>query len=128
MTHKIQDIGVAKHIGLYSDAIESTAGLRWLHTSGTPGLMDSGDIPTDIESQSALACQHILAMLKRADMSTADLVKISQYLTRAEDIAPYLRVRSKVLGDVRPAGLLLIVSQLIRPEVLVEIEVIAARR
>ena len=127
MTHKIHDIGVAKHIGRYSDAIESTAGLRWLHTSGTPGLMDNGDIPTDIESQSALACQHILAMLKRADMSTDDLVKVNQYLTRPEHVAPYLKMRSKVLGDVAAAGLLLIVSQLIRPEVLVEIDVIAAR-
>jgi len=67
MTHKIHDIGVAKHIGVYSDAIESTAGLRWLHTSGTPGLMDNGEIPTDIESQAALACQHILAMSRPDD-------------------------------------------------------------
>ena len=38
MTHKIHDVGAAKHIGRYSDAIETSAGLRWLHTSGTPGV------------------------------------------------------------------------------------------
>jgi 2-iminobutanoate/2-iminopropanoate deaminase len=127
MAHEIHDIGVARHIGRYSDAIESASGLRWLHTSGTPGLEENGDIPADIESQSALAWQHILTMLKRADMSTADIVKVNQYLTRPEHVAPYVKVRSKALGEARPAFLLLVVSQLIRPEVLVEVEVIAAR-
>ena len=38
MSHTIHDIGVASQIGKYSDAIEVGANLRWLVTSGTPGL------------------------------------------------------------------------------------------
>ena len=34
--------------------------------------------------------------------------------------------RSEILGDVRPAFMLLVVTELIRPEVLVEVEVVAA--
>jgi hypothetical protein len=33
-------VGAAKHIGKYSDAIETETGLRWLFTSGTPGVAE----------------------------------------------------------------------------------------
>ncbi len=35
-------------------------------------------------------------------MGVADLVKVTHYLLRAEDIKPYVAVRSKFLGDARP--------------------------
>ncbi len=35
MNHKIHDVGVAKQIGTYSDAIEVAPNLRWLFTAGT---------------------------------------------------------------------------------------------
>lgn len=123
MTHKIHDIGLAKHIGTYSDAIESAPNLRWLHSSGTPGLTDSGDVPKDITGQSELAWEHIMRTLKEAKMTAADLVKVTTYLTRAEDIAAYVTVRKRFLGAVRPALMLLVVPQLVWPEILVEIEV-----
>jgi enamine deaminase RidA (YjgF/YER057c/UK114 family) len=48
-------------------------------------------------------------------------------LTRAEDIKAYAAVRSRFLGDVRPAFMLAVVPQLVWPEILVEIEVVAAK-
>jgi hypothetical protein len=36
-------------------------------------------------------------------------------------------VRSRVLGDARPASMLLVVPQLVRPEFLLEVEIIAAK-
>lgn len=106
MTHTIHDVAVAKQIGAYSDAIETKSNLRWLFTSGTPGLSEAGDLPNNISGQAELAWEHILKMLKRADMTTTDLVKVTQYLTRAEDIKEYGKVRSRILGDVRPAFML----------------------
>jgi 2-iminobutanoate/2-iminopropanoate deaminase len=47
MYHTIHDIGVASQIAAYSDAIEVTPGLRWLLTSGTPGLSTDGNLPKD---------------------------------------------------------------------------------
>jgi enamine deaminase RidA (YjgF/YER057c/UK114 family) len=90
MTHKIHDIGVASRIGKYSDAIESAPNLRWLHTSGTPGLAEGKNLPQDIAGQAELAWQHILRMLSEADMGVEDIVKVNQYLTRAEDIPGYV--------------------------------------
>jgi 2-iminobutanoate/2-iminopropanoate deaminase len=127
MSHKLQDIGVARQIAAYSDAVEVQPNLRWLLTSGTPGLSKAGHLPEDISGQAELAWQHIVEMLKQANMQIADAIKVTQYLKRAEDITAYGKVRTRFLGELRPASMLLIVPQLVRPEFLVEIEVIAAR-
>ena len=126
MNHKNHDVGAAKHIGRYSDAIETAPGLRWLHSSGTPGVSDDGQIPEGIEAQTRLAWGHILAMLQNAGMTTVDLVKVTTSLTNAQDIPGYVKVRGEILGDVKPAFMLRIVTELIKPDVLVEVEIIAA--
>ena len=127
MTHKIHDIGVAARIGTYSDCIEASPNQRWLFTSGTPGMDAAGELPDDITTQAELAWGHILTMLDRAGMAVGDLVKITQYLTRAEDIPAYAKVRARMLGDARPASMMMVVAALPRPEFLLEIEAVAAR-
>ena len=127
MKHAIHDIGVARQIAAYSDAIEVGPNVRWLLTSGTPGLATGGDLPKDISGQTELAWKHVISMLERAGMTVADIVKVTQYLTRAEDIAAYGKVRTRFLGDVRPAAMLLVIPQLVRPEFLVEVEIVAAK-
>ena len=127
MTHTIHDIGVASQIGSYSDAIEAKPHLRWLMTSGTPGLALSGELPKDITGQAELAWQHGIGLLEKADMTVADIVKVTQYLTHADDIAAYAKVRARFLDGHRPASMLLVIPQLVWPELLVEVEIIAAK-
>jgi 2-iminobutanoate/2-iminopropanoate deaminase len=126
MNHMIHDIGVASQIGAYSDAIEVKPNQRWLLTSGTPGLSQSGELPDEISGQAKLAWEYVARMLQLAGMTMADIVKVTQYLTRAEDIPAYGRVRAHFLGDARPASMLLVIPQLVRPDFLVEVEVVAA--
>src|SRR5262249_28389146 len=127
MPHTIHDIGVARQIGSYSDAVEAKPNLRWLMTSGTPGLAVGGNLPEDITGQAELAWQHVVGLLEKADMTVADIVKVTQYLTRADDIAAYAKVRTRFLGQVRPASMLLVIPQLVWPEILVEVEIVAAK-
>jgi enamine deaminase RidA (YjgF/YER057c/UK114 family) len=127
MTHTVHDIGVACQIAAYSDAIEVEPNLYWLLTSGTPGLSRDGNLPNDITGQAELAWKHVGNMLERAGMTAADIVKVTQYLTRAEDIPAYGKVRTRFLGSARPASMLLIIPQLVRPAFLVEVEVVAAK-
>lgn len=127
MTHiSVHNVGVAKQIGAYSDAIETRANVRWLHTSGTPGLGASGALPQDITGQAELAWKHVIVLLQNARMTVADVVKVTQYLARADDIPAYSIVRKRFLGEARPASMLLVIPQLVRREFLVEIEIIAA--
>src|SRR3954465_5984227 len=83
------DIGVARQIGTYSDGVEVPQGARWLYTAGTPGLAVDGNLPADVAGQAEIAWTHILGLLERAGMTVHDLVKVTQYLLRAEDIAAY---------------------------------------
>lgn len=128
MIHKIHDVGAAKMIGRYSDAIEVEAGLRWLYSSGTPGILPPGELPEGIEAQTRIAWDYIMQMLERAGMTVNDLIKVTATLINAEDIPGYVKVRGEFLGDVRPAFMLQVVTQLIRPDVLVEVEIIAATK
>jgi 2-iminobutanoate/2-iminopropanoate deaminase len=66
-------------------------------------------------------------MLDKAGMTVHDLVKVTHYLLNAADIPAYVAVRSRFLGEARPASMLLIVPQLVRPEFLLEVEAIAAK-
>jgi 2-iminobutanoate/2-iminopropanoate deaminase len=127
MANKLQDIGVARQIGAYSDAVEVPPNARWLFTAGTPGLALDGSLPSDITGQAELAWTHVMTMLERAGMTVKDLVKVTHYLLHASDIPAYVKVRSRFLGDARPASMLLVVPQLVRPGFLLEIEAYAAR-
>jgi enamine deaminase RidA (YjgF/YER057c/UK114 family) len=125
--HTIHNVGVATQIGKYSDAVEVNTNPRWLFTSGTPGLAIDGSLPSGIDGQAELAWKHILRMLDEAGMGIGDIVKVTQYFTRAEDIPGYVKVRGTFLGEARPAFMLFVTPQLVRPEFLLEIDVIAAR-
>jgi enamine deaminase RidA (YjgF/YER057c/UK114 family) len=127
MSHTIHDIGVAKQIAAYSDSIEVRGNVRWLFSSGTPGLAINGDLPSDITGQAEIAWKHAIDLLEQTDMGVADIVTATQYLTRAEDIPAYGKVRTRFLGELRPASMLLIIPQLFKPEFLVELEIIAAK-
>jgi 2-iminobutanoate/2-iminopropanoate deaminase len=77
------------------------------------------------EEQAEQAWKNVFTLLKHADMGPEHLVKVTQYLTRSEDIPLYPPIRTKWLGDHRPAPMLLVIPTLVRPEFLIEIEVLA---
>jgi enamine deaminase RidA (YjgF/YER057c/UK114 family) len=123
----VRDIGVAAHIGAYSDAVEIAPGSRWLAISGTPGLAHDGTLPSSFEEQAEQAWRNVCETLIAAGFDVADLVKITQYLTNAEDVAAYGAIRSRFLGSTRPASMLVLVPALVWPEMSIEIEAWAAR-
>lgn len=125
--HRTIDTGVAAQIGPFSDAIEVGPGARWLVTSGTVGIRADGTVPETFEEQAAQAWQNVLRALEEAQMTANDLVKVTQYLVRAGDLAASRAVRDRYVPDARPASTLVIVASLARPEWLIEIEASAAR-
>jgi 2-iminobutanoate/2-iminopropanoate deaminase len=125
--HATHDIGIARHIGAYSDAVELEPGLRWLAISGTPGMTADGIVPEDFEEQATLAWSNVVEALDSAGFGVHDLVKITQYLTSADDIPAHAEIRSQFLGAARPASMLLVVSALPWPQMSIEVEAWAAR-
>ena len=121
------DIGVSEHLGFYSDAIEVAPGTRWLVSAGTPGIAPDGTLPAGFAEQAENAWGNAKRLLAGAGFGLGDLVKVTTSLTSADHIAAYRDIRRKALGDLKPAFMLQVVPGMIRPEILIEIEVWAAK-
>jgi len=111
----------------YSHGVELPAGSRIVLCSGQLGIGRDGSIPEGVEAQARLCFRAIAAILGDAGMSLADLVRINAFVTAAEHLSGYMRVRDEFVGSPPPASTLMIVQGFARPEFKVEIEAIAAR-
>ena len=109
----------------YSDGVEVPAGARTLFVAGQVGWTADKTIPEGIEAQTQLLFANLEAVLKSAGMGFADIVKTTVYMVNPEDYPGFGKVRSGLLGDVRPASTLVYVKGLILPELLVEVEAVA---
>lgn len=119
--------GIAAPLGAYSHGVEIPANARRLYVSGQVGVASDGTVPESSEEQMELAWVNIEAILASAGMTPADIVKVTTLITRPEDFAVHPKVRKRHLGDNRAAATGYLVSGLANPELLVEIEVVAAR-
>jgi 2-iminobutanoate/2-iminopropanoate deaminase len=111
----------------YSHGVEMPATARWLYLAGQLGNMKDGKFPADFAAQAEQAWRNLFAILADAGMGPSDLVKINTYLTRREDLQAYREVRSRMLGEVKPASTLIVITALAREGALIEIEAVAAK-
>jgi enamine deaminase RidA (YjgF/YER057c/UK114 family) len=105
--------------------VETRAGARVLHVSGQVGQPPEGPLPVDFRGQCRQALENVAAVLGAANMTLKDIVKMSFYLVRREDMEALLEVRKELLDGVRPAITTLFVAGLVSPDWLVEVEVVA---
>lgn len=80
----------------------------------------------DIGAQAEQVYQNVVAVLKAAGVSFQDVVKVTTYLTRREDIPKVREVRARYFpASEPPASTLVVVSGLASPDFLIEVEAIA---
>jgi enamine deaminase RidA (YjgF/YER057c/UK114 family) len=111
----------------YSHGVEIAGGSRLVFCSGQLGIDRSGAVPEGVEDQARLCFRAIAAILGEAGMSLADIVRVNAFVTSAEFLGGYMKVRDEFVGTPPPASTLMIVQGFARPEFKVEIEAIAAR-
>ena len=80
----------------------------------------------DIEGQAEQTWLNVVAILEGGGMNIKNLVKVTSFLTRPQDVPAYAKVRDRFLGDMRPATTMIVVQALARPGWLIEVEAIAA--
>ena len=68
---------------------------------------------------------NVEAVLNEAGMSFKDIVKMSFFMIRREDMDTLVEVRKELLDGVRPAITTVYVAGLVNPAWLVEVEVVA---
>lgn len=118
---------IAAPIGAYSHGVLAKAGAATLQVSGQVGIALDGTVPEDAAAQSAIVWTNLKAILRDAGMGVEHITKMTAYLTDPADLAAYGAARSAVLGDHRPASTLLYVSALVKPELKVEVDIVAAK-
>ena len=118
--------GICPPFGNYSPGVLVSAENSWLFTSGQLGSSKDGAIPQDVESQTELCFANLAAILESAGMTFANVVRINAYVTRREDFQVYMQVRDRYVSNPPPASTLVIVTGFTRPEMLVEVELVAA--
>ena len=111
---------------VFAHGVEVPAGTRTLFVSGQVGVDGDGrTVEGGFDGQCAQAIANVEAVLAAAGMALTDIVKVTIYLTRREDIPKLRDVRAERLA-VAPAVTMLLVAGLHDPEWLVEIEAVAA--
>jgi len=84
-------------------------------------------MPDDVADQARNAFRTIAKVLGEAGFAMTDIVRATYYILDRSDADAVLTVCGEYLRDIRPAGTILVVAGLLRPEMKVEIEVTAKR-
>lgn len=113
---------------LYAHGVEAPAGSRYLFTAGQVGTRRDGTIAPDLSGQVEQIMDNIKAILAEAGMGFEDVVKINAYCLKPEDIFTYAGIRNRHFKGSPPATTAVVVPALAKPEWLVEVEAIAAKR
>ena len=125
--------GFGAPLGMYSHGVVTSAG-ELVVVAGQVGMTATGQVAVDnIVAQTKQALENVKSVIEAGGCSMRDVVRLQTFLTRAADIPGFMKARSEVFPSYFPDGVyppntLLVISQLVRPELLVEIEAIAVRR
>lgn len=114
----------------FSQAVKLTEARELLVCSGQTAMGPDGSLPAsgDMGQQVRVALENVVTVLEAGGMTPADIVKTTIFTTDVDACVAVLgQTVQEVLGSVLPASTLIGVSRLAFPELLIEIEVLAAR-
>jgi enamine deaminase RidA (YjgF/YER057c/UK114 family) len=118
-------VGMSDRLGRYADAIRLPAHTVQVLTSGTPGLTPTGAIPETFEAEAQQAWANVRKALLAAGACLRDVVSVRAWLTDPSDIPAYERA-SAWFVDHQVVTSVVVVSQLRRPGMRVQVDVVAA--
>lgn len=113
--------------GIYVHGTQIDAPERLVYLSGQIGVGPDGKTRTGFRDQCNQAIDNVEALLAEADMTTADILRVTYFVTDADNLAALSEVRRARWDQGHaPAVTTLVVAALAAPDLLVEIEVTAA--
>ena len=119
--------GLYRHSSNVAHGVEVPAGARLLFTNGQVGTKPDGSTPGTTAEQAEVVFDRLNSVLAAANMTFADVVRFTAFLTDQNDVRTFVEARDRVMGDHKPGAIILIVRGLARPELKIEIEAIAAK-
>lgn len=119
---------VHKPAGAYSHTVKVPKDAEWLVIAGQVGVDAKGKLQPTFQKQAEQTFRNVVACLRANGMNKSHLVRLQVFLTDPRHIEAYRAARKKVIGDdVLPASTLLIVDGLASPDMLIEVEAMAAK-
>jgi 2-iminobutanoate/2-iminopropanoate deaminase len=117
----------AKPVANYKMATRMEGG-RLLYIAGQVARDADGNVlgKGDIRTQARQVFQNLRQVLQAAGGDLSDLLKITTYITNIEDFPAVAEIRSSVFPGELPASTLIVVNRLAQPELLIEVEGMAA--
>ena len=111
----------------YTHIVEVTGPVRTIYISGQIAFDKDGTIvgAGDMKAQAEQVFKNLQAALAAAGAKFSDVVKMNTYITDMDKAPAVREVRARYFGDTTPASTLVQVVHLARPELMLEIEVIA---
>ena len=125
--------GFGAPLGMYSHGVVAKPG-ELVVVAGQVGMSETGQVAVDdVVAQTKQAFENVRSVIEAGGCAMRDVVRLQTFLTRAADIPGFMKARSELFpryfpDGVYPPNTLLVISQLVRPELLVEIEAIAVCR
>lgn len=111
---------------IYAHAVEVRSPEKILFVSGQIGVSPDGETLKSFGEQCQQAMSNVEAILKASDMSVADILRVTYYVTRASDLPALGEARRSRWASAKPPAVTtLVVAGLATPDLLVEIEVMA---
>ena len=108
-------------------SVEIPPGSRVLFISGQTATDENGHTPPDAETQADIVYGKVMQTLADAGMDAGDLVKTNLYMINPSDIGAIIKAGQKHNPDGTQSGTLVYVKALALPEVLLELEAVAAK-
>jgi enamine deaminase RidA (YjgF/YER057c/UK114 family) len=94
-----------------------------VHVSGTAAVMpDGAPPPPDAYSQARRCLEIILGALEELGAGPEDVVRTRVYITSPEHWEGVGKAHGEVFGEIQPASAMLVITGLLDPRFLVEIE------
>ena len=112
----------------YTHVVEVTGPAKTVYIAGQIAFDKEGKLvgAGDMAAQAEQVFKNLQAALEAAGAKFSDVVKMNTYITDMEQAPAVREVRARYFGDTTPASTLVQVVRLARPELLLEIEVVAA--
>jgi 2-iminobutanoate/2-iminopropanoate deaminase len=118
---------ICAHSNSAAHAMEVPPNARILFCNGQVGARLDGTVPEHPLEQIEVIFERIRMILAASNMTFADVVKFTVYVTDKSTLDDYFRIRGRIMGDHSPPATLLVVNKFPRPGVEVEIEAVAAK-
>ena len=119
---------IGKEPAMYSHGVLVSFS-QCLFTAGQVAMDDQGNVigRGNIKTQAEYIMENLKKILAEAEMNFDNVIKVNMYLVNMNDLSEVLAVRNRYFLPNRPTATAVEVAGLVNPELLIEIEIIAAK-